>query len=280
MIDECRNLKIDDIEAKHRLLYELLRKFHDICEKEGLIYNLYAGSLLGAVREGGIIPWDDDVDVSMPRSDYDKFIAIVKKQNKDDVTVLAYPDENYIYPYAKFCDKNTILYEPTVDTKYYKIHLYIDIFPIDGVPEDKGKIKHIKNYVSFLAKCNFFLSNAKIGISSCWWKKPYFILRWIEKKFLKLLGVGFFLKRINRLAQTYEYETSKYVANVSTHGLNSILSKDKYCNRKLYKFGPLQCWGPIDYDKNLTDLYGDYMSRPPLEKRTLKHSYELYLKKD
>ena len=107
-------IEITDTRQKQTLLIKLLEQFHELCEVNGLVYNIFGGTMLGAVRHHGIIPWDDDIDVTMPRKDYIQFIALVKNKYSNKFNIHVYPDKGYIYPYAKFGMKDTVLYENEV----------------------------------------------------------------------------------------------------------------------------------------------------------------------
>ena len=139
-IDFERYIKITDIKDKQMLLLEMLGDFHDICEKNGLIYNVFGGTLLGAVRHKGFIPWDDDVDVTMPREDYNKFVEIIRSGCTEKYCVHAFPDDNYIYPYAKFGFLDSFLFENEVSSPYNGLTFNMDIFPVDGYPVNEEDI--------------------------------------------------------------------------------------------------------------------------------------------
>ena len=131
--------QITELKIMQEMLKSLMKDVHDICEKHGLVYNLYGGSLLGAVRHQDIIPWDDDIDITMPRPDYEKLKTIINQEYSDRFDLYDYPRDNYIYPYVKLCKKSTVLFEDVLRDKYCKLGLYIDIFPMDGIPETDDK---------------------------------------------------------------------------------------------------------------------------------------------
>ncbi|MCD8380781.1 MAG: LicD family protein, partial [Lachnospiraceae bacterium] len=125
-------------EIQKFLLY-LLKEFHEFCEKNNLIYNVFGGTFLGAVRHQGMIPWDDDIDVTMPRGDYEKLIGLIKSGMDNRFKIACYPDKNYCYPFAKLELVGTILIENSI-SKYNKHALYIDVFPVDGYPKKSEDI--------------------------------------------------------------------------------------------------------------------------------------------
>jgi|AGTN01.3.fsa_nt_gi LPS biosynthesis protein len=139
-----RELTQDELKDR---AFELLKEFRDVCEKNNLRYYLTGGTLLGAVRHKGFIPWDDDIDVAMPRIDYLKFLKIYKREY-DKNNLFAYEiNKNYKYMFAKLCDKDTSLIEFDFDCKE-KLGVYLDIFPIDGLGKNEKSLS--KDKKSFL----------------------------------------------------------------------------------------------------------------------------------
>ena len=123
------------------ILIGCLHRFIEICEKHNLTYFCVGGTVIGTVRHGGLIPWDDDIDVAMPRPDYDRFLEIAKTENMGDYEVASPEMKGYPYFFSKFCDANTSLIELENVPCLYGV--YIDIFPIDGTAptkEEAGKL--------------------------------------------------------------------------------------------------------------------------------------------
>ena len=129
----------------------ILKKFADYCEEHGLHYSLAYGTLLGAARHEGFIPWDDDVDVLMGREDYDKMIEYYNKGERIDGLSLLYPNEtsDYLTPFAKLCDDRTVAKEKSTKNKH---GVWIDIFPVDKVPEDPNKALKFQKHMIFLRR--------------------------------------------------------------------------------------------------------------------------------
>ena len=127
MIDE-NYVQLNGSKEIQTVLLYIFRLFHDLCEKYGLIYNAFGGTMLGAVRHNGFIPWDDDIDVTMPREDYERLVKILRNDNDSELLVQCFPDENYIYPFAKVGLKETVLVENVVKNPYDKLTLSIDVF--------------------------------------------------------------------------------------------------------------------------------------------------------
>ena len=269
--------KVENISDIQKLLYDLMQEFHSICEKHGLYYVIFGGTMLGAVRHHGIIPWDDDIDVCMPRKDYEEFCKIVNEKYCQKFTVKAYPQNKYVYSYAKFCLKDSLLIESSLRPKLSRLMLFIDVFPVDGYPpmnEEKehfDKLRYYKNSRCYAVRC----SNVNM-----WLKKPWYLFNFIRCIPYRLIGYQYYLKKEIEEKQKYNFDTCEYIA-MQGAGWNEKgkLEKKIFLNRKLYKFGNLEVWGIADYDAHLTKLYGDYMTPPPKEKQTSNHSYKLYIKR-
>lgn len=279
MCDYSDMIEVTEVSDIQRLLYSLMKKFHEICEHYHLYYCIFGGTMLGAVRHQAIIPWDDDIDVCMPRGDYEKFCRIVNEKYTDNFIVKCYPQNGYVYNYAKFCLKDSILDEKDLLLSVSKLMLYIDVFPIDGYPPKNTEKKHFDKLRFYKkAKCK---SIYRIVPSKIWWKKPYALLELVKRFPYRLIGYKFFIKKEIEENTKYDFDTCEYV---SMQGAGwdekGKLSKEAFINRKLYKFGELEVWGIADYDEHLTRLYGDYMTPPPKEKQVSNHSYKLYVRKD
>ena len=273
--------KVTDLEEIQAMLYDLMQELHKICEEHGLVYNLFGGSLLGAVRHEGMIPWDDDIDVTMPRPDYEKLIRILKNNQNGNCCIYIENDKNYVYPFAKFCRRDTILVEKTIRDKFSKIKLYVDIFPLDGIPETT-ELEIKKMYLR--AKKYKFLHNvsvAKLTVSPTWWKKPFVIYRWLRRSVLGICGYKFYLNKQIKITRSHLFEGCCNIGFVSqwVYGEKSIISKVNYYDRKLYKFGNYEFWGVKDSDAVLKKLYGDYITPPPKDQRKSHHNFELYIEK-
>jgi len=269
-------IKIDDIKQKQKLLLYILKNFHDICEKNGLVYNIFGGTMLGAVRHGGIIPWDDDIDVTMPRDDYERFIQVVKEQYQKDFMIHSIEDKNYIYPYAKFGMKKTLLTENVVRDKYNKLTVNIDVFPNDNYPLDISLFKQYEEYERNIIKCAY---NTDI-MPKKWWKKPFAVFKYIERFLVRIRGVYYYLEKQERLFKEAKSDEKYILCQGAGWGEKGKLEKTVYYDRMLYSFNDLKVWGIKNYDKHLSSLYGDYMTPPPEEKRICPHSNSFLIEKE
>lgn len=271
--------QVTDLKVMQSMLKNLMHSVHKICEEHGLVYNLFGGSLLGAVRHQDIIPWDDDIDITMPRPDYEKFKEIVEKEYSNEYDLFSFPMDNYIYPYMKFCMKNTVLYEDILKERYSKLGLYIDIFPIDGIPEKDYNLIAKRFARAEKYKQKAFLCVGKIAMPPVWWKKPFYLIRITKSICYNIKGYKYYVKKQIDETSKYSYEECDRVGFVSFDdwGIRGIIDKQRYLDRKLYKFGEYEFWGIKSADSYLKSLYGDYMTPPPKNKRTPCHNYRLYI---
>lgn len=265
-------VEVTDIRIIKKLLVKLMSDFHEICEENHLMYNVFGGTMLGAVRHKGMIPWDDDIDVVMPRSDYDSFIDLVRKKYAGSYRIYVYPDEDYCYPYAKLALNNTLLIEP-LRNRYKKCKLYIDIFPVDGYP-----VHHEKEYFKEMRRLKFFRDHAIHTIPNPDSFKGR--IRTLFAKICEIPSVRYYVEREIKLAKSNDYNTAEYVLLQGAGWCErGKLEKTVFLDRKLYPFENIQVYGISDYNDHLTRLYGDYMTPPPLEKQVSNHSYNLYVDK-
>ena len=136
--------EIKTVEELQKIELEILKYIDKVCKENNLTYFLAYGTLIGAIRHKGFIPWDDDVDIQMPRDDYNKLCDILKEENGRYKLLDHKEGLGYIYPFAKVIDSNTRLIETGL-TETVNMGVYIDIFPIDGTPNDfKKRKKYLK----------------------------------------------------------------------------------------------------------------------------------------
>lgn len=256
---------------QHNLL-NMLRFFHETCVKNNITYYLIEGSFLGAFRHNGFIPWDDDIDLGVPRSDYYKLIAVLKHCGNGKY-ILECPLENNDFPYSfcKLYDTDTTLIEKYRHNVCRGI--YLDIFPLDGAGNTEAEaIRHCKKIVTYdkyihTKTCAFrsrrkFYKNAAILLGRC---IPEFVFGWQHA-----------LKKAEALCQSKSFYESKYVCNMySAWREREIMEYSVYGEPTLYDFEGLRVYGPQNADKYLSSLYGDYMTLPPKEKRISHHDYLL-----
>lgn len=251
----------------------ILLYFQEFCKKNNLHFYLSGGTLLGAIRHHGFIPWDDDIDVCMPRIDYERFIESYSNNNQKYVlrsTKLG----NFTAPFAKLVDTSTwIDSQFTLDDN--NSQLWIDIFPVDGLPESVNDVKNIYKKCDFYRRI-FLITDAKLGEGKSAFHK---YVKYILKPFSVLYGKKRCAGKIEQVAKKYSYENSKYVGAITwgLYGVGERMLKSEFEKQVMvefegHKFPTFSCW-----DSYLHGLYGDYMQLPPVEKRKT-HDMKVYAK--
>lgn len=269
------------IEELKKIELDILVKVASFCENNNINYYLAYGTLIGAIRHNGFIPWDDDVDIVMPRPDYEKFLKEFPSKNDVDYICLISPyNEKSIYTYAKVINTNTIKIENGIKYSNEYLGVDIDVFPMDGQPENddeyrkyyNAKAKYYKRYSRLIADENNY-NGIKKAIRVAYKLVMRKIMRFDKSEMMKA---------ISRINKAYPYETSRYVGSTSS-GVNSIKNRhDKklfdefvYVNFEGNKFR-----APIGYDKVLKDMFGDYMQLPPENERVTHHGNKVYIKEN
>lgn len=249
-------------------LVNMLEWFHDFCEKNNLKYFIIAGTMLGAVRHGGFIPWDDDIDVGMPREDYEKLRDI--SSNINNKYLFEYPDvkkKDFPFLWAKLYDTSTTL----IEKQRYKTKrgIYIDIFPLDGIGNDMENA--INNFKPIQKQLNL---NSIISFSILkrrkWYKNiPVLFGRIISPIFVNKCKLA---KRLDDMCKKYDFYTCDMVCNLmGGSGIKGIVKREYFGEPTLIKFEDIFVYGLEKPDLYLKSMYGNYMTLPPEEKRISFH---------
>lgn len=264
-----------EIRKVQKVQLEMLLEFDRICEKYNITYQLFAGTLLGAVRHNGFIPWDDDIDVCLTREDYNQFLRACEKELNNQYFLQTYEtDKNYIFQYAKLRKNNTTFLE-FVDSECNIHHgIFIDIFPLDNIlPYSfKGELQRITLCILFflnMCKLKNFCVGRKniITINSC-------------------LFIHYFAKRIpknwmdnvqTQIACLFNNKKTKYISHLTllpSKGIykKCMVKKKDFCNTILQEFEGHYFPISINYEKVLSKIYGNYKKFPPKNERTPQHN--------
>lgn len=267
-------LEISDIKKSS---FQVLCALKKVCEDNGLCYSLTGGTLLGAVRHQGFIPWDDDIDVMMPRPDYDKLIQIVGAGDYGfDLRCAELDGQDYWYAMAKACCRGTVLLESDTKDSPVKLGVYVDIFPVDGAGKTLGSAKRRTMRFQFLHGLKITSNWTKYHRSKLrkWYYEP---ARYVCYLLSKLLGRKRIDRWMDRFVRKYDFRTSPYAGRlVGDFGSREILPRELFEKMTTLTFEGERFSAIEGYDAFLTALYGDYMTLPPVEKQVTHHEFEAY----
>ena len=259
-------------EEAQKIELEILTAFAEYCKTNGLRYFLAYGTLIGAVRHQGFIPWDNDVDVVMPRPDYERLISLTQDQPiAEHLHVLDYRKER-TFPFAKVVDTRTVCKEHFLVTEE-NMGIYIDIFPMDGMPDSPSEQKKIFRKNRIFNKL-YALTNYRFNTGST----P--VVRLIKNVLYpvsRLVSSRWVCEKMNGLGASYSYDQSDFVATIVWgYGDREVVPR-AYFEPTTGNFEKREFVIPVSYDALLTQLYGDYMQLPPEEARFV-HEFEAYWK--
>lgn len=255
---------------------DILKVVDAWCRENQVDYALAFGTLLGAVRHGGYIPWDDDIDICMTRENYEKFIHSFNNGRTDNYEVMHHTlDRDFPYEFAKVQDKSTRLVEMTdID---HEIGVNIDVFVIDRLGNDIENAQRVYKKCGFLrrlleAKISYFDKNKKRSLLKR-------ILIVLIKAFSKPFSMHWITSNMNRICTQYnDIKDSKYCAIACVRDFKPSKTFTTACFDEYLemKFEDIMAKVPKGYDEMLHKLYGDYMQLPPVEEREPHHLSHAY----
>lgn len=258
-----------EIEKLHSVLVEILDFVYSVCEEHNLLCYLAYGTALGAYRHHGFVPWDDDMDVAMPREDYMKFLHIMKQKEHDLYEIQDEDNEKqYFLSFAKIRKKNTVFVERITGDIYVHKGIFIDVFPLDYVKSTetfafrlrRKCIAYLKHILKFNACKRLYRSKRN---------KREYILDSIASFPAKLLPRKVILTWLNQLKiGRTSREESNFIAEYDTNGPVQVVPYDIYFPPKKIEFEGKMYYVPNKIEKYLTYIYGNaYMQLPPVEFR-------------
>lgn len=255
----------------HALELEMLDSVVAHCRANGIRYSLCGGSLLGAVRHNGFIPWDDDIDIMMPRDDYERFISTYS-DSTGHFQLLSYATTpHYHAAYVKICDTRT-----TYETHYHRMGINIDIFAVDGTPAPDEAEAYIQHFIKLQERviCK---------------RTPDFQSGHILKEVVKYLGKSIlypgtrhkYIERYEQFYNSHPLDSSAYGCTLgifSHYGMRELMPAYVFLEYTELPFEGRMVSCTKHYHQYLNSLYGDYMQLPPEEQRNQRHYKEAYWK--
>lgn len=262
------NREISDLSELKEIELGIMKKVHKFCIDNNILYFLSHGTLIGAVRHSGFIPWDDDIDIFMPRPDYERFCKIFPSfQDELLLELVNHKTKRYFgRPMSKVIDTRTILTEP----QYIgddPIGVFVDIWPLDGTPKEQEKA------YSYIKKCKDLQRDLYINIS----KDVLGVKNKLRALWVKRIDSKKLVEKLDNQIKRYSYDASEYVT-CYMDPYHALMKKEWFASSTLLKFEDTEFCVPIGYKEVLTELYGNFMELPPVEKRVPHHIINTYWK--
>jgi len=267
-----RYQEVTDIREIQQMELGIMEYIHEVCQKIGVKYFLAYGSLIGAVRHKGFIPWDDDMDICMLREDYEKLQDYLIANPDERYEVMSYKNNlNYVYPFMKVQDNQTYLLEEDVRIDS-NMGIYVDIFPVDGYEDDSVfKDKMTRLIKKRQLSCYTFkgITNTKSLLNS--------LIRYISVIVFYFTNTNKYIRGIDDLAQSRKVDDYELVDYLIYKDMNKPVWKREWLKQTITGvFEGKEFMIPKNYHEILTSDYGDYTQLPPVELRFSHHDFQLW----
>lgn len=271
---ELKEQKIQ-LQETQQIALLILKNVSQVCDELNLRYYLVFGTLIGAIRHKGFIPWDDDLDIMMPRPDHDRFVEYFLEHSERFPNLKIFtPDINSEYPYmiTRVSDDR---YRIVMDNeKPYGMGVFIDIYPYDGMGNTWEEAVKYQRKGDMLSSFCFQASRLHLekGITKSTFRKivklPVFLI-------CKAIGKDYFKNKLKKIARERPYDTTKYVGNAvwGSGGTACIYDRSLFNEAVLVDFEDAKFKAPVGYDEFLKHIYGNYMKLPPKKSRHPHHGY-------
>ena len=266
-----------DLNALQRIDLEILREIESICKRNDLSYYALGGTLLGAVRHKGFIPWDDDIDIAMPRPDYDMLLDICKTELSDKYVIQNYrtmPDDPAPTYMTRVGKVNTLVsYGVAHEAK--EMPIWIDVFPLDAMPSNK-LLRVFQKYRLLYQRLKFQFSTYETNAHQHKPNRPFHEKALMRFREVTKIGSNWnpveMLAETERVARRFDYEKEDFFVNLfGAYKFREMFPKSWFGDGVELPFedGTIRC--PIEYKKVLTQMYGDYMTPPEKDAREQHH---------
>lgn len=269
--------EIIDVKVLREFQLGILDEIDSVCKKNDIEYSLDCGTLLGAVRHKGYIPWDDDIDIIMSRENYDRFVALPKTVYKDEYSLIHFSNQKkYPLTFAKVENNKTELLEDNYQNMNFRQGVYVDIFVADRVSDDPKKLK---KYLVQLKKSNLIKYSYNLKIVSKASSFSVKVLRFFAMFLNKIIGLYKLNKKEDALWKKFygcTEATKTFGSNIvipHLMGVENLVDYDIFNEYINIEFEGKSYRSIKEYDRYLTKLYGDYMQLPPVEKRVSHHGF-------
>ncbi len=266
-------MEMSEFKKLQSVQMEIMDEVHRVCCENNIVYYIIGGTALGALRHGGFIPWDVDIDIAMPREDYERFAEVCESDLSERFVYRGYKNtKNFTHPHALVCIKNTFLSIKSAEynPKEENLGIYLDIFPLDKAPED---IKLQEKQISRLE----FIKELKLLKRAYRYKKD--IKNTVVKKIVSAMIFWTNIDKLNddfdKESRRYENSDSSLLCSMSSHYRYSkqCMPAAVYGKPQLVKFEDRMYYAPEMLEDYLTRIYGDYMKLPPENERQANLSY-------
>ncbi len=249
----------------------ILRDVHEFCEENSIRYTLFGGTMLGAIRHKGFIPWDDDIDIAMPRDDYDKFIRLF--ESKRGYKLYCWEHRNSLLQFARVCDvQKTFVKNEAYPWTKDATGVWLDIFPLDGASDDRSSVQ---DTIDLLLKLGRTIHLKRLAMGKLFMKRNRIadIFKIVFSKlytaFVPMSECYTLLEQYTSLCRSTRFGESSHYSNFSylSYGLKEYQSISDFNNMILVVFEDSKFWCIGGYDQHMKNKYGDYMTPPPVNKR-------------
>ncbi len=266
MIDNKSNIDI-----LHQADLDIVKEVVALCDKHELKYYMLGGSMLGAIRHKGFIPWDDDIDLGMPRKDYEHFLEIAPAELSSNLKIVNYKtDSSYHYYITRVLDIDSKVMESRFESEGKYTNLSIDIFPLDGTPNNWL----LRKWYCFWLMAHRAMASLHykdvIVTKNRNWKEA--LILWVMMKLPteKMFNHHKQLDKCDKMLKKYPMEKSNFTGNMmGAYKTRELIPTSWYGESSFYDFEGLKLRGIKEYDLYLKQLYGDYMQLPPEDKRKI-----------